>query len=136
MPIQVQSYSFEGFYKYNNLQGKLTGEIDIDENGFFENIIIDHMSRIPEQIFKGQLQNIEVISKLDFFKYPQHSKLANLMYQLEKPVSEDFSGKYVGQWGALPFKVEPKTESGLFLVQIDLSVCNIGDYAELNLYKK
>jgi len=134
--MAIHSYSFEGFYKYNGAQGKLTGEIDLDAKGFFESVITDHMSRVPEQTFKGQLQNVGSISKLEFFKYPPSANLANLVYQLEKPISEDFSGRYVGQWGALPYKVEFNKDLSLLIAKVDMSVCGIGDYAELNFSKK
>ncbi len=134
--MTMQKYSLEGFYKYNGAQGKLTGKIEINSKDFFEGIITDHMSRTPEQIFKGKIRNIGEITKLEFFKFPPSASLANLAYQLEKPKSDDFSGKYIGQWGALPFKIEFNQNLDLLLAKIDMSVCGIGDSTEINLYKK
>ncbi len=134
--MTMDTYLIEGFYLYNGARGKLTGEIELNSNGQFESIITDHMSRVPEQIFKGQIRNIGEITRLEFFKYPPSANLANLAYQLEKSKSDDFSGKYTGQWGALPYKIEFDLDLGLLLANVVMSVCEIGDSAELNLSRR
>jgi len=134
--VVIMEYTLEGFYRYNGSQGKLTGELDLNSQGFFESIITDHMSRVPEQTFRGRIQNTDSVSRLEFFKFPPNANLANLVYRLEKPITQDFSGRYTGQWGALPYKVEFNKDLGLLLARVDMSVCGIGDYAELNISKK
>ena len=131
--MAAEKYSVIGFYRYNGVQGKLTGEIEADKRGFFESTIIDDASRVREQIFKGKIHNIKQTTRLEFFKYPKEANLANLAYVLEKPKSDDFSGKYTGKWGALPYKVEFNQDLDLIIARIDMTVCGIGDYAELDL---
>jgi hypothetical protein len=132
----MEKYSIDGFYLYSGSQGNLTGEIEIDSDGFFESIIIDYMSNFPTQLIKGNIQDTNTSTKLSFFKFPAVNNLANLVYQLEKPKSNTFAGEYKGSWRALPYKLEINEESSLMVAQIDISVIGIGDYAQLNLLKK
>ena len=136
--IKMEKFQLEGFYNYAALpegKGKLTGEIELAKNGSFEGELYDHGSRAPNQFMKGHLVAEDGIAKLLFLKIPDESNLANLAYNLSKP-NESFEGKYSGQWGALPYKVEFNKDIGLFTAQIDLSVAGIGDSTEISLYKK
>lgn len=132
-------FNLEGFYNYvsaPNGRGNLTGEIEVAQDGSFEGAIYDHASMAPEQILRGHLQKENGLDHLLFLKFPPQSNLANLAYELNKESNGSFEGKYSGQWGALPFKVEFNREYGLFVAQIDMNMCGIGDSAEINLYKK
>lgn len=135
----AQKFRLEGFYNYNcapNGRGNLTGEINVAKSGAFEGRIYDHASRAPEQVLKGHLVGDTQFDSLLFLKFPRDTNLANLAYSLQKSSSDSFEGKYLGQWKALPFKIEFNKQYGLFEASIDMSVSGIGDSAEINLYKK
>ncbi len=135
----MNKFQLDGFYKYSqapNGEGKLTGEIEIANDGSFEGQIYDHASRSPKQILKGHFKIEEGLDKLLFLKFPSASNLANLAYSLKKDSNNLIEGKYSGSWGALPVKVEFNKDYGLFIVRIDMSVCSIGDSAELMLVRK
>ena len=132
-------FSLEGYYDYvfvPNGRGNLTGEIELAENGSFEGEIYDPASMTPNQFIRGHLQKKGSKDKLSFLKFPQRTNLANLAYTLNKESNGSFEGKYSGKWGALPFKAEFNEDYGLFIAQIDMSVCGIGDSAEINLCRK
>jgi hypothetical protein len=134
-----QKFKLEGFYEYVNApngKGDLTGEIEVAKDGSFEGQIYDHASRSPEQFLKGHLQKEECIDMMLFLKFPQRANLANLAYFLQKESDGSFEGKYSGQWNALPFKIEFNRDYSLFTASIDMSVCDTGDFAEINLSKK
>ena len=134
----MDKFKLEGHYNFYgapNGRGELTGEIEVSKDGSFEGEIYDHGSRAPNQFMKGHLVAEDGLAKLLFLKIPDASNLANLAYDLSKP-NESFEGKYSGQWGALPYKVEFNKDIGLFTAQIDLSVAGIGDSTEISLYKK
>jgi hypothetical protein len=136
--IKMDKFKLEGHYNFYgapNGRGELTGEIEVSKDGSFEGEIYDNGSRAPNQFMKGHLVAEEGLVKLLFLKIPDASNLANLAYDLSKP-NESFEGKYSGQWGALPYKVEFNKDIGLFTAQIDLSVAGIGDSTEISLYKK
>ncbi len=135
----IQKFNLEGFYDYVSApdgRGNLTGEIELAEDGSFEGSIYDHASRSPEQIIKGHLRGENGLDRLTFLKFPPQANLANLAYELHKESNGSFEGKYQGKWEALPFKVEFNREYGLFVAQIDMGICGIGDLAEINLYRK
>jgi hypothetical protein len=135
----AKKFRLEGFYNYNcasNGRGNLTGEIDVAKSGSFEGRIYDHASCTPEQVIRGHLVGDTQFDSLLFLKFPQRSNLANLAYSLQKNSSDSFEGKYLGQWKALPFKIEFSPQYGLFHASIDMNVSGIGDSAEINLYKK
>ena len=139
-------FNLDGFYNYVNApdgRGNLTGEIDVAEDGFFEGVIYDHASTASRQPLRGHLKKENGLDNLLFLKFPPRTNLANLAYVLNKESNGSFEGKYSGQWGALPFKVEFDGDYGLFVAKvemrmygIDMSVCRIRDSAEINLYKK
>ncbi len=132
-------FNLEGFYNYVNApngRGNLTGELEVAEDGSFKGAIYDHASIAPEQTLRGHLQKEGSLDHLLFLKFPPRANLANLAYALNKQSNGSFEGKYSGQWGALPFKVEFNRDYGLFVAQIDMSMCDIRDSAEINLYKK
>jgi len=136
--IKMDKFKLEGhydFYGAPNGKGELTGEIEVSKDGSFEGEIYDHSSRAPNQFMKGHLIAEEGLAKLLFLKIPNASNLSNLAYDLSKP-NESFEGKYSGQWGALPYKVEFNKDIGLFTAQIDLTVAGIADSTEISLYKK
>jgi len=135
----ITRFNLEGFYNYvfaPGGRGSLTGEIEVSQEGSFEGIIYDHASMVPEQMIKGYLREESGLDKLLFLKFPQRTNIANLAYSLNKESDGSFEGQYSGKWGALPIKVEFDKEYGLFVSQIDMSVCGIGDSAEINLCKK
>ena len=135
----IKRFNLEGFYNYvsaPNNRGDLTGEIEVAEDGSFEGTIYDHASMSPRQTLRGHLQKENGLDNLLFLKFPQQSNLANLAYALNKKSDGSFEGKYSGRWGALPFKVEFNREYGLFVAQVDMSMCGIGDSTEINLRKK
>ena len=135
----ITKFNLEGFYNYINApngRGNLTGELEVAEDGSFEGAIYDHASMAPEQTLRGHLRKEEGLDQLLFLKFPPRANLANLAYALNKESNGSFEGKYSGQWGALPFKVEFNKEYGLFVAQIDMNMCGIGDSAEINLYRK
>jgi len=136
----ITKFNLEGFYNYVNApngKGNLTGEIEVAEDGSFEGAIYDHASMAPEQTLRGHLRKEDGLDHLLFLKFPPRANLANLAYSLNKDSSNgSFDGKYLGQWGALPFKVVFNKDYGLFVAQIDMNMCGIGDSAEINLYKK
>jgi hypothetical protein len=137
--IMITKFNLEGFYNYviaPNGRGNLTGELEVAEDGSFEGVISDHASLAPEQTLRGHLRKEGGLDHLLFLKFPLRANFANLAYALNKESNGSFDGKYSGQWGALPFKVEFNREYGLFVTQIDMSMCSIGDSAEINLYKK
>ncbi len=132
-------FDIEGFYKHEqapNSQGDLTGEIEMADNGSFEGLVYDHASKTPEQVVRGFLKAEEGLDKLLFLKFPPRMDLANLAYTLQKPSTKSFEGTYQGEWAALPWKVGFVGEYGLFIAQIDMSVCGIKDQAEINLRRR
>ncbi|MEX0920133.1 MAG: hypothetical protein WDZ69_00950 [Candidatus Pacearchaeota archaeon] len=135
----LERFEINGFYNYvgaPNGKGYLIGEIEISEEGFFEGSIYDHASMAPEQVLRGSLQRENGLDNLLFLKFPQRTNFANLAYTLNKESNDSFDGKYSGQWGALPFKVGFNKEYNLFVAQIDMSMCDIRDSAEVTLHKK
>lgn len=139
MLTSMERFQLEGFYKYIQVpkgRGKLTGEIEVEEDGSFEGQIHDHASMAPEQFLRGHLKTEGGLDKLLFLKFPQTSNLANLAYDLSKKSNGSYDGKYSGVWGAMPLKVEFIRDYSLFIASIDMSVCGIGDKAEINLYRK
>ena len=135
----ITKFNLEGFYNYVNAPNggeNLTGEIEVSEDGSFEGAIYDHASMAPEQHLRGHLQKENGLDRLLFLKFPPRANLANLAYALNKESNGSFEGKYSGHWGALPFKVEFNRDYGLFVVRVDISMCSIGDSAEINLYRK
>ena len=89
-----------------------------------------------EQTLRGHIQKKDGLDHLLFLKFPQRVNFANLVYVLSKESNGSFEGKYSGRWEALPFKIRFNRDYDLFVAQIDMSVCGIGDSAEINLYKK
>lgn len=135
----ITKFNLEGFYNYVNAptgRGNLTGEIEVAEDGSFEGAIYDHASMAPEQTLRGHLQKEKGLDNLLFLKFPPRANLANIAYALNKESNDSLEGKYSGQWGALPFKVKFNRDYGLFIAQINLNMCDIGDSTEINLYKK
>ena len=129
-------FRLEGFYQYNMLnegRGRLTGEIDVLEKGSFEGEIIDHASRTPHQFLSGHLIHQESLDRLSFLKFPPATDLADLAYELEKKSDGSFEGTYTGRWGALPYKVKYFEENGLYVARVDMSLCELGDEAEITL---
>jgi hypothetical protein len=139
MNKMIQKFNLEGFYNYvsaPNGRGDLTGEIEVEEDGWFEGQIYDHASRAPEQFLRGHLKTDEGCDRMLFLKFPQRANLANLAYDLQKKSNGSFEGKYYGRWGALPFKIEFNRDHGLFVARIDMNMCSIGDSAEITISKK
>ncbi len=135
----ITKFNLEGFYNYVNApngRGNLTGELEVAEDGSFEGAIYDYASMAPKQTLRGHIQKEDGLDHLLFLKFPPRANLANLAYSLNKESDGSFEGKYLGQWGALHFKVEFNRDYGLFIAQIDIGMCGIGDSAEINLYKK
>jgi len=135
----TQKFELAGFYKYINApngQGNLTGELEVAEDGSFESEIYDHASRAPKQFIKGHLLTEGGLDKLIFLKFPPKIDLANLAYDLQKKSKDSFEGKYSGKWGALPVKISYNKDHRLFLAQIDMNMCSVGDYAEITLNRK
>lgn len=135
----ITKFNLEGFYNYisaPNGRGNLTGEIEVSDDGSFEGVICDHASMAPEQTLRGHLQKEKGLDNLLFLKFPPRANLANLAYALNKESNGSFEGKYSGQWGALPLKVQFYKDYNLFVAQIDMNMCGIGDSAEINLHKK
>lgn len=135
----TSKFILKGFYNYVNAprgRGDLNGEIEVEEDGSFEGKIYDHASIAPEQILKGRLKTERGLNNLLFLKFPNKSRLSNLVYSLNKPATDSFEGEYFGQWGALPFKIMFNKECNLFITAVDLNMYNIGDSAKINLYKK
>ena len=126
-----------GFYKYNGQRSKLDGNIDIMPNGAFVGNIYDYGSRDPEQKIMGHIIKEGDIAKLIFLKFPLSQSLANLLYQLESPITElqpfSFRRDFKGNWQALPYKIEYNKDYSLFMAKIDLSVVGIGDEAEISI---
>jgi hypothetical protein len=126
-----------GFYKYNGQKNKLDGNIDILQNGAFVGDIYDYGSQNPEQKIKGHIIREGDIAKLIFLKFPPSQNLANLLYQLESPITElqpfSFRRDFKGSWQALPYKMEYNKDYNLFTARIDFSVLGIGDEAEISI---
>ena len=126
-----------GFYKYNGKQNQLNGYIEIDSNGSFVGDIYDSGSKVPEQKIKGHLVKKENIAKLIFLKFPPSQNLANLLYQLESPITKyrpfSYRRKFKGRWEALPYKIEYNEDYDLFIARIDPSVIGIGDETEIEI---
>lgn len=132
----ITKFNLKGFYEWVNApngKGDLTGEIEVAEDGYFEGGIHDHASIAPNQFIKGYLQ-LNEINKLLFLKFPPKQDLVNIVYELTKK-GNSIEGKYIGEWGALPHKIKFIKKLNLFIAQIDMSLCGIGDRAEINLYK-
>lgn len=135
----MQKFCLEGFYHYVGApdgKGDLAGIIEVANDGSFDGEVCDYASVVPAQLIRGFLLREKVVTKLLFLKFPPADDLANLVYVLQKPFGQSFEGKYSGEWGALPFKIGFSPDNGLALASIDMSVCGIGDYAEIELYKK
>jgi hypothetical protein len=135
----ITRFVLEGHYDYVNApdgRGDLTGELEVAEDGSFEGSIYDHASRSPEQTLRGHLKQEAGLDHLLFLKFPPSAYLANLSYDLSKKSNGSYEGKYSGRWGALPVKVSYNEDYGLFMAQIDMNMCSIGDSAEINLNKK
>jgi hypothetical protein len=131
----MNKYSLQGFYNYNGRRGDLTGELDINSEGQFESIIMDHLSQFPNQTIRGHFRDTNALTKMIFFKFPPSHNLANLIYRLEKPKSFNLSGVYRGRWDALPYSLQMSDNMDLIIARTDTTVCNIGDYAEIILSK-
>jgi hypothetical protein len=132
-------FELDGFYHHAHVPGgigKLTGEIQIEKNGWFEGQIRDHSSISPEQTLRGKFFQQDGLDQLVFLKLPKQTKLANIAYVLSKPIDESPAGNYLGEWGAMPYKVSFDNEIGLFSAEINLGMCCLGDRAEINLYRK
>jgi len=54
---------------------------------------------------------------------------------VQKESNGSVEGKYVGEWGALPYKIGFDSETRLFNARMDMSMCSLGDTAEINLRK-
>lgn len=136
----IKKYGLEGHYLYDMLpegKGDLEGTIEVVDNGAFEGEIIDHgSSRAPQQVIKGNLYEDLDIQLMQFLKFPQHNNLANLAYVVGKEFDGKLAGTYVGNWGALPYKISFDKENNLYSAAIDLSVAGIGDEAKLLVFKK
>ena len=132
--MKLQKYSFEGFFRHGSVKKELTGEMYIDKDGFFKTELEDHIYGASKKMFTGRVNNIGAISKLEFFTNPPLSTLPFLAYQLQKDVSNDFCGVYVGGWSTFSYKFESTNELGKNIVRFDTPIsCN---YAELQLFKK
>jgi hypothetical protein len=132
----MQKFHLDGFYNYNRLpsgRGQLSGELEIAQDGSFESIITDHASVAPAQCIKGFIDQENRLNRLQFLKFPPRTILANLAYDLTKPVGREIEGTYKGIWGALPYKVEFDKDSRLTLARINVSACPLGDSAEITL---
>lgn len=129
----MEMYTLQGFYLQNGSKTKILADIGLESKEKFEaSLYVNGVS--TRQTIRGRLQNIGEITRLDFFKHPPGTNLAELVYWLEKPRSDDFSGKYVGQWGKLPYKTDIyKQEFDLLLAKIDIDICEIRGSAELKL---
>ena len=131
----METYSISGFYRYNGSQGELSGEIEIDPDGFFEKMIEDSLSVFPQTI-RGSIKDTDLTTILSFFKFPAIYNRSDEFYKYKKTKSDDFSGKYIGDCGLLPYSIEMNEKSNLLIAKIDLvAPCN-GSYSELILSKK
>jgi hypothetical protein len=126
-----------GFYEYNGRHNLLEGSIDIMSDGAFTGDIYDHGSRDPEQKIRGHIIKEGDIAKLFFLKSPASQNLANLLYKLESPITENqsfsFKREFKGMWQALPYKIEYNKDYNLFIAKIDSSISGIGDKTEINI---
>lgn len=126
-----------GFYEYNGQRNKLDGNIDILPNGAFTGDVYDYGSRNPEQKIRGHIIREGNLAKLIFLKLPQNENLANLLYQLECPITNmqpfSFRRDFKGGWQALPYKMDYNEDYKLFIAKIDTSVIGIGDKAEISI---
>ncbi|MBI4140567.1 hypothetical protein HY485_01885 [Candidatus Woesearchaeota archaeon] len=129
-------YTLEGFYAYGDFQGRLTGKLNLRENNSFDGDITDHLSVVPEQRIKGSFVFQSDKTIMVFTKFPPRTNLANLLYELTKENAKPkLTGKYIGTWNALPFKIDVE-QSGLMIAAIDTTVCGIQDYTELTIEKE
>jgi hypothetical protein len=126
-----------GFYKYYGQMNRLNGNIDILQNGAFIGDIYDYNSRSPQQKIRGHIVREGDIAKLIFLKFPPNQNLANLLYQLESPITNmqpfSFRRDFKGSWQALPYKIEYNKDYKLFIAKIDTSVIGIGDEAGITI---
>jgi hypothetical protein len=126
-----------GSYMYNGQRNKLDGSVYILPDGAFTGDIYDYGSRTPQQKIKGHIIQENNLAKLIFLKFPPAQNLANLLYQLESPITKlqpfSFRRDFKGGWQALPYKIEYNPDYKLFTAKIDSSVIGIGDKAEISL---
>ncbi len=126
-----------GFYMQNDAQNQLDGSIDILPNGAFTGEIFDYGSVTPEQKIMGHIIKDKNLVRLIFIKSPSSQNLANLLYQLECPITKlqpfSFKRAFKGKWEALPYKIVYDSNYKIFTAQIDRSVAGIGDEAEINI---
>ncbi|MFT4303820.1 MAG: hypothetical protein ACMXYG_04585 [Candidatus Woesearchaeota archaeon] len=137
----IKKIRFEGFYHNNILpegKGNLEGIIEIASDGSFEGTINDYGLGPQMEVIKGHLKHKNTTSHLEFLKFPPDEDLANLFYSLKKEgtgMQAPITGKYVGEWNALPVKVNYDTNYNIFIAKIDTNICCLYDYAEVIILK-
>ena len=127
----------DGFYYYfDNIEtkGKLEGKISLDSKGFFKGHILNDLSKNRKHKIIGQIKSQGNIIYLSFIKFSLNFNLADLIYELEKSSSEEFTGKYIGRWSALPYKFMIDETTGLILKRIDYKVLRGWGLTEIKLY--
>jgi|GEM_PF-5979882 len=144
----MKLYTMDGHSFRDNTKGKLIGKLDIIHIGinheeFFDNSIIDYLSNPKEQAVKGMIDNNGDLTELLFLEFPlkenlkspKKADLASWFYKVRKPRTEDFSGKYTGQWYKLPSTVDIKEDLKKIFSEIDTEVCGSYGLTVINLYR-
>jgi hypothetical protein len=130
IPIQKQVYKLEGKHCYNEFYGSLSGEIIIDDAGFFESYITDN-AFYERQKIRGRIRDFGKDIELKFFKFSPGVEYAELLYHLKKNNQEkyrknDFSGTYKGKCDKAAKEVQTiKSSLNLALLMGDLEIKNI-----------
>ena len=117
----------------NNRGGKLEGEIEIADNLSFEGIVNDFGAETRKYVVQGHFRSEDRLDKMWFVKLPFKEKRANVAFYLDKGSCGSLDGNYSGFWATLPYKIEYSADYGLFIARVDVAVCGIKNFVEINI---
>jgi hypothetical protein len=132
----MEKYNIFGAYEDKKLSEgnrKLFGQIEVNDKGNFEGIINEYLG--IDQLIKGQFIKEGNRVKFVFLKNPKTENLSNIIYELSKKNDGNLSGKYIGEWQKLPYKIDYNKESNFFTARIDLNPNKIGSLTEIVVYQ-
>ena len=132
----TQKFRLDGNYRgsgLNNRGGKLEGEIEIADNLSFEGIVNDFGAETRKYVVQGHFRSEDGFDKMWFVKHPPKENRTNLGFYLRKESNGSLEGKYSGLWSTLPHKIEYSADYGLFIARVDVAVCGIKNFVEINI---
>ena len=97
-------YLMDCNYEFGGMRGHMTGKLSVNSEGFFKNIVRDWNAAEPERIIYGRIKNIGDITDFSFFKFHPVRQVSNILYSVQKPKANDFSGIYCGTWNTVENK--------------------------------